>query len=128
MKSKDSLLYKYRGDPRITIGVLGMVDDTLGVSECGVNAVEKNLLINSFVETHRLEMHEDKSCVIHVGNVKKCKQTCPTLKVHRQEMHETQSSKYLGNVLTSAGGVRATIEDRMKLDGVGPVDNRPSTD
>ena len=27
-------------------------------------------------------------------------------------MHETQSSKYLGNVLTSVGGVRATIEDR----------------
>ena len=29
-------------------------------------------------------------------------------------MHDTQSSKYLGNVLTSAGGVRATIEDRRK--------------
>ena len=39
MKSKDTLLYKYRGDPTITIGVLGIVDDTLGVSECGVNAV-----------------------------------------------------------------------------------------
>ena len=35
MKSKDSLMYKYRGDPSIAVGVLGMVDDTLGVSECG---------------------------------------------------------------------------------------------
>ena len=53
MKKKDSLSYKYRGDPNITVGVLGMVDDTLGVSECGVTSVEKNALINSFVETHR---------------------------------------------------------------------------
>ena len=89
-----------------------MVDDTLGVSECGVTAVEKNAVINSFVETHRLEMHEDKSCVIHVGSVTKCKQTCPTLKVHSQDMHEVRSSKYLGHVLTASGSVRETIEDR----------------
>ena len=112
MKSKESLLYKYRGDPSITVGVLGMVDDTLGVSECGAPAVEKNAVINSFVETHRLKMHEDKSCVIHVGNVKKCKQTCPTLKVHTQNMHSVTSSKYLGNVLMSGGGVRETITAR----------------
>ena len=57
-------------------------------------------------------MHEDKSCVIHVGNVKKCKQTCPTLKVHTQNMHGVKSSKYLGNVLMSGGGVRETLTDR----------------
>ena len=67
MRSKDSLSYKYRGDPQIPIGVLSMVDDTLGVSECGKDAVEKNSVIHSFIETHRHQMHEDKS----VGNVKK---------------------------------------------------------
>ena len=113
MKTKGTLLYKYRGDPSITVGVLGMVDDTLGVSECGDTSVEKNSVINSFVETHRLKMHEEKSSVIHVGNAKKCESTCPTLKVHSRDMHETRSSKYLGNVLTSAGGVRDTIEDRQ---------------
>ena len=112
MKSKETLLYKYRGNPSISVGVLGMVVDTLGVSECGAPAVEKNAVINSFVETHRLRMHEDKSCVIHVGNVKKFKQTCPSLKVHTQNMHDVRSSKYLGNVLKSAGGVRETISDR----------------
>ena len=82
-----------------------MVDDTLGVTECGAPAVEKNAVINSLVEMHRLKMHEDKSCVIHVGNVKKCEQTCPYLKVHSQNMHDVKSSKYLGNVITSSGGV-----------------------
>ena len=36
MKSSDSLLYKYRNDPNIQIGVLGFVDDTLGISEVGM--------------------------------------------------------------------------------------------
>ena len=112
MKTKGTLIYKYRGDPSITVGVLGNVDDTLGVSECGDTSVEKNSVINSFVETHRLKMHEEKCSFIHVGNAKKCENTCPTLKVHSRDMHETPSSKYLGNVLTSAGGVRDTIEDR----------------
>ena len=112
MRPKDSLSYKYRGDPQIPIGVLGMVDDTLGVSECGKDAVEKNSVINSFVETHRLQMHEDKSVVLHVGNVKKCKVACPTLRTHKNKMQESKSTKYLGNILTSKGGVRETIEDR----------------
>ena len=30
-----------KGDPNIAIGVLGMVDDTLGVSECGNAAIRK---------------------------------------------------------------------------------------
>ena len=68
MQTKDTLLYKYRGDPSITIGILGMVDETMGVSGCGVTAVEKNSEINYFVETHRFNIHEDKSCVIHVEN------------------------------------------------------------
>ena len=112
MKTKDSLLYKYRGDPSINIGVLGMVDDTLGVSKCGVQSVEKNSVINSFVEAHKLQMHEDKSVVVHVGNVRKCEMTCPTLKTHNNKMHETKSTKYLGHILSQNGGVKETIEDR----------------
>ena len=69
MKSNNRLTYKYRGDPKIAIGVLGMVDDTLGIAECGVKSVEKNAVLNSFMETHRLKMHKDKSVVIHVSNV-----------------------------------------------------------
>ena len=68
MKANESLLYKYRGDPTIPIGVLGLIDDTLGISECGNAAVAKNAVINSFVETHKQKMHEDKSVVVHVGN------------------------------------------------------------
>ena len=112
MQKKDSLMYKYREDPDIGIGVLGMIDDNLGISECGNNSVAKNAIINSFVESHRLKMHMDKTKVIHVGNVKKCDHPCPTLKVHKENMHDVQSFKYLGNIVTTNGGNRATIEER----------------
>ena len=112
LKKNKSLMYQYKGDPNIEIGVLGMVDDTLGVMECGENSIVKNAVINSFVETKKLKLHEEKSVVIHVGNAKKCKSPCPSLKVHQEEMHEVESAKYLGNCVTSRGGVRATIDDR----------------
>ena len=112
MKSNDNLTYKYRGDPNIAIGVLGMVDDTLGIAECGVKCVEKNAVLNSFMETHRLKMHKNKSVVIHVSNAKKCSQPCPKLKVHLDEMHEVNKTKYLGNILSLSGGIKETIEDR----------------
>ena len=74
MKQKESLLYKYKGDPEITIGVLGMIDDTLGIAECGASSVEKNSVVNSFMETHKMQMHGDKSFVIHLGKSSKCEQ------------------------------------------------------
>jgi Pyruvate/2-oxoacid:ferredoxin oxidoreductase gamma subunit len=60
-KEKNSLQYHYKRDTNITIGVLGMVDDTLVPAECGVKYVEKNSVVNSFIESHRLKLHEDKS-------------------------------------------------------------------
>ena len=106
-------MYRYRGDPNIGIGVLGMIDDNVGISECGTDSVVKNAIINSFVETQRLEMHKDKSMVTHIGSANKCDQPCPNLQVHTNKMPEATNIKYLGNIITSKGGHRATIEDRM---------------
>ena len=109
-KENNSLQYKYKGDENITIGVLGMVDDTLVPAECGVTSVEKNAVVNSFIESHRLELHREKSKVVHIG--RKCRTQCPKLKVHDEIMQEAHSVKYLGNVLTNKGIAKATIEDR----------------
>ena len=57
-------------------------------------------------------MHETKSVVIHVGNVKNYSHPFPTLEVHGANMHEAKSTKYLSNIISSNGGVRETIEDR----------------
>ena len=114
MKQKESLLYKYKGDPEITIGVLGMIDDTLGIAECGASSVEKNSVINSFMETHKMKMHGEKSVVIHVGKSSRCEQPCPILKVHEENKHVVKSVKYLGNIISENGSIKETIEDRRK--------------
>ena len=90
-----------------------MVDDTLGVSKCGVQSMEKNSLITSFVEAHKLPMHEGKSVVVHVGNVRKCENPCPNLKRHKNKMPETKSTTYLGHIFSQNGGIKKTIKDRQ---------------
>ena len=106
------LTYKYRSDPNIEIGVLGMVDDTLCISQCGITSVQKNAIINSFFETQRLTLSKNKSVVLHVGRPGKCKNTCPTLKVHDQDMKIVKSQKYLGDIISSSGSLKESVEER----------------
>ena len=62
-----------------------MVDDTFGVSTCGSSAIQLNSVINSFIETQRLTLSEEKNIVPHVGRKSKCETTCPELKVHKKK-------------------------------------------
>ena len=109
---QDHLTYKYRSDPNIQIGVLGMIDDTLSISKCGITSVQKNSVINSFIDTQRLTLSRDKSVVLHIGNSKKCNNPCPKMKVRDHVMKSTKSQRYLGDILTVGGTNRDSIEDR----------------
>ena len=62
MLKEDHLKYLYRNDPNIPIGVLGMVDDTLTIANCGRQSVSKNAVLNSFIENNRLTLSEGKKC------------------------------------------------------------------
>ena len=110
--SDKNLQYFYKGDQNIPIGVRGMVDDTIGISNCGTEAISLNSTINAFIQSQRLTLSEEKSVVVHIGRKHKTKLPCPTLKVHNSNMKEAKSTKYLGNLVTSHGGVRDTVEDR----------------
>ena len=101
------------GDPNIPIGVLGMVDDTLAVSECGYQAVRKNAVVNSFMETQRLRLSSEKSVVLHYGKEGKCTLPCPDLKVHKETMAKKESTKYLGQILSSYG-LTASVADTVR--------------
>ena len=90
MLQKPQLKYLYQEDPNIAVGVLGMVDDTLGIAECGNKSIAKNAVINSFIETERLTMSKEKSSVIHISGRKKCKSVCPKLKVHDSIMKSVE--------------------------------------
>ena len=120
MLKEDVLKYHYKNDLDIPIGVLGMVDDTLDIAECGNQSIKKNAVLNSFIENQRLELSEDKSSVIHIGKSNKCKDKCPTLKVHQSDMKTSTSTKYLGDIISSKGGCHETIEKR-RSEGWGRV-------
>lgn len=107
---QEHLTYKYKQDQDIKIGVLGMVDDTLAINDCGTSSIKKNSIINSFIETQRLTLSHEKSVVFHVG--KKCKHFCPKLKVHDKDMKSADSVRYLGDIISASGSIRPCVEDR----------------
>jgi hypothetical protein len=59
---QNELTYKYKGDPNIQIGVMGMVDDNLAITKCGLSSIMKNSVINSFFEAQRLTLSNGKKC------------------------------------------------------------------
>ena len=68
---EEHLRYCYMQDPNIPIGVLGMVDDTLSISNCGKDAYSKNAVINSFIENHKLTLSSEKKCCNTCGKLQK---------------------------------------------------------
>ena len=53
---QSNLTYQYKGDPKVEIGVPGMVDDKIAISKCGISSVQKNAVINSFMETKKIAL------------------------------------------------------------------------
>ena len=109
---KPEFLYKYKGVP---IPPLGMVDDVINVSNVE-NAELMNQVINTFIESKKLKLAEDKCARIHIG---KGHEDCPELKVHEAKMKDSDKEKYLGDIIDKTGSIQATIDHRKKKgDGI----------
>ena len=116
---KDSIenkehLYLYKGE--VEIPLLGMIDDGLLVTECGIKSIEANSYLNARIEMNKLVMNENKSHKIHSGTASKY---CPTLLVHDEPMLESIAEKYLGDIICNDGKNNKNIKARTgKLLGV----------
>ena len=58
-------LFKYKGC--LAVPPLALVDDVLAVSECGVDSVKLNAIVNSKMASKKLELGHKKCFQIHVG-------------------------------------------------------------
>ena len=87
-----------------------MVDDVLCVTKCSSKTVISNATINTFMELNKLTLSAEKCSNIHIG--KKCDQ-CPKLKVHENDMKDSQKEKYLGDSINEKGTLKDTIENRI---------------
>ena len=102
-----SFLYKYKGE--VLIPPLEMVDDVLVIQKCDSSSRRINSVVNSFMECEKLTLSDTKCHKIHMGRPN---QSCPTLKVHEQEMLEVACDKYLGDKVHKSATNKSNIEDR----------------
>ena len=71
MYTSDEGLFNYK--ELVSVPALGMIDDVVALSRCGVDSIISNAIINNKMEMKRLELGPSKCFQIHIGeNVDKC--------------------------------------------------------
>ena len=85
-----------------------MVYDIISVTNVEQTKI-MNETINTFIESKKLKLSENKCYQIHIG---KGHEGCPTLKVHDTDMKQAKSEKYLGDIVDHTGSIQATIDNR----------------
>ena len=131
-------LYTYKES--IFIPPLAMIDDLLSISECGTQSVKMNSFLNTKTNIKKLQFGVEKCHKMHIGTKSNI---CPDLyidnwKVEKiseiktgirnlQDIHdgdykidETESEKYLGDIITSDGKNNKNIEARVHK-GIGVI-------
>ena len=80
---QDKLLYNYKNS--VGVPLLGMVDDVLCVSDCGVDTVLLNAFMRAKTNIKKLQYGVEKCHKIHVGRKSSC---CPVLKIDEWEVKD----------------------------------------
>ena len=134
---QSKLLYNYKDG--LGVPPLGMVDDVLAVSKCGVDSVLMNAFLNQKTTIKKLQFGPEKCHQLHVG---KSKANCPDLyidewKLEKRNETETgvdnlidvladdckiemaEAEKYLGDVISVDGRNTKNIEAKVdKAQGI----------
>ena len=100
------LLYK----KTVQIPPLGMIDDLLVMNVCGSPGIVSNSVVNSFIESKRLNFSEKKCAKIHIGE---SSGICPDLQVHENKMLNAEKQKYVGDIISCDGKNTEHIQDRI---------------
>ena len=106
----DTGIYYYKD--ACAVPPLGMIDDIAGVTKCQDNSVILNSIINAKIESRKLEFNQRKCVNMHVGPNK---QSCLRLKVHEKEILETETQRYLGDIISSTGNNGNNIKERCNI-------------
>ena len=112
MKTFVRILLKFKSN-KISQSNLTKRKYMLFFRKCGSTAVTLNACINSFMERKKLSLSGEKCSRIHIGN-KTNKLECATLKVHNEDMKNSEKEKYLGDFLTKNANPKDTIINRKQ--------------
>ena len=89
---------------------MGMIYDLCTITKCGIDTIEANAVVNSFIESKKLEMGPKKCHKIHISKSRN-KLNCPQIKVHDNVMDESKSEMYIGDFITESGKLDDTLKD-----------------
>ena len=101
-----TLVYKYRGN--VDVSPLEMVDDLVTASKCGTITVALNATVNWFVGKKKLALSFDKRARIPIGK-KSENHECHKVKVHKDEMKNSDKEKYFGDYVTKQTNSNETL-------------------
>ena len=101
-------VYKYKN--LLNIPPLYMIDDIVGIAECGHKSVKMNCFLNTKIEMKKLWMNKEKCHQIHVGAKK---EMCPELIIHDSKMPKVSFDKYLGEMVSDDCLNKKDIELRV---------------
>ena len=96
---------------------LSMIDDIASFSKCGPDSIKVNAVINSKIESKKLEFGPKKCYNIHIG---KKNSDCLEQKVHQDTINDKSYETYLGDIVCSSGSNDRNIESRYNQ-GIGSV-------
>ena len=100
----------------LSIIPLALIDDCLGFSKCGSDAVELNAIINTKIYSKKLRLCTNKCNHLHIS---KTNTNCySNLKADVSTMKKSTVCSYLGDILNSSGSLDSTIENRRQK-GIG---------
>ena len=125
-------LYQYKD--KVSIPVLGMVDDQMGVAKCGLDSVLSSVHINSLTNIKRLQFGENKCFKLHIGDNKDVcseniidtwelnsdKESASSIlemldkEGEQKVLLEVTKEKYLGDVIMASGSNCLNIQERMR--------------
>ena len=108
-------VYKYKNT--VSVPPLSYIDDVAAFSKCGQNTVKMNTFLNRKIESKKLYLNQDKCKKLHFG---KENIMCPDLEIHGAKMKNSDSEKYLGNLITTDMNSNKLIEKRANT-GIGNI-------
>ena len=122
--NESKLLYTYKDD--LGVPPLGMVDDVLAVSRCGVESVEMNAFLNQKTNIKKLQFGPDKCHQLHVGEKRI---TCPDLYIDEWKLEKHDEMKTgvdnLVDVLTDEHKIEVASDEKY-LGDIISVDGKNS--
>ena len=114
-RDRGELPYLYKKTVRVL--PLAMVDDLMGIANCGHSSLSLNTFINTQIELKKLKFHtpdengKSKCNVMLIGNNTGI---CPGLQVHVTVMQNISNDTYLGDIVSADGRNDQNINIRVQ--------------